>query len=423
MNYLFIVLLIMLSAYFSGSEIAFASAGELRLRRRAQETGRLPDVAALKVKERYDKALITILIGNNLVNIASSSVATVIAVALMGDRGAWAATAVMTVVVLTFGEILPKILASAKPGRFARAASVPALILMYVTWPLVWVFEKIVSGASFLWRDQMDTGPEVTEDDLETIIDTVEEEGVVDEDTADMLQSALDFDDLLAYEVITPRVDMVAVDIDDDFDEQAKVLMDSHYSRVPVYRDTVDNVVGIVNLNRWLTEVVHGRKPSVEEVMTEPLFVHKTMPLPDVLELMKREKCHLVIVTDEYGGVDGVLTLEDVLEQLVGDIWDETDEKRPEFEEIGPNLYMADGEMRIYDLFDELDIDDRDFDDDNTTIGGWALEMLEGYPQVGDSFDYKNLTITVAEIEERRVMALMVRENPVPEEDEEDDLI
>lgn len=418
-SYLLIVLLIAFSAFFSGSEISYSSLNALRMKN-AAESGGIAAKAAYWIYQAYDSALVTILIGNNLVNIASSSVATLIAVSLLGDEGAWAATAVMTVLILTFGEIIPKIIAVQLPEGFAKFVALPLRVMMFITKPIVWVFNKLLMLLDRVWARFGESGPTVTEDDLETILETVEDEGVIDEDRAELLQSALDFGDVLAYEIITPRVDMLAIDIEDDWEEVLKTAYDSPYSRIPVYEDTIDNIIGILHLNHFFKELVEQPQFDLRSILMPVNFVHKTMPLDDVLTVMKKRQCHMVIVTDEYGGTMGCLTMEDVLEQLVGDIWDESDEIVDEFVQTGENTYEADGDMRIYDFFEELDIDDRDFDDDNATLGGWAIEMLGDYPKVGDSFDYKNLTITVKKLQNLRVIRLAVQVHPLPPEEEEE---
>ncbi|MGN0799463.1 MAG: hemolysin family protein [Christensenellales bacterium] len=418
-SYLLIVLLIAFSAFFSGSEISYSSLNALRMKN-AAESGGIAAKAAYWIYQAYDSALVTILIGNNLVNIASSSVATLIAVSLLGDEGAWAATAVMTVLILTFGEIIPKIIAVQLPEGFAKFVALPLRVMMFITKPIVWVFNKLLMLLDRVWARFGESGPTVTEDDLETILETVEDEGVIDEDRAELLQSALDFGDVLAYEIITPRVDMLAIDIEDDWEEVLKTAYDSPYSRIPVYEDTIDNIIGILHLNHFFKELVEQPQFDLRSILMPVNFVHKTMPLDDVLTVMKKRQCHMVIVTDEYGGTMGCLTMEDVLEQLVGDIWDESDEIVDEFVQTGEDTYEADGDMRIYDFFEELDIDDRDFDDDNATLGGWAIEMLGDYPKVGDSFDYKNLTITVKKLQNLRVIRLAVQVHPLPPEEEEE---
>jgi len=423
--YIAIVIFIAFSAFFSGSEIAYASANRLRLKARAEaENSTKAEKLAFYIFERYDRALVTILIGNNLVNIASSSVATVIAIALLGESGAWIATAVMTVIILTFGEIMPKIVASSMADRFTGLVAPPLRFLMWLFHPLVWLMERILSAVECLWKKRLPEGPSVTEDDLETILETVEDEGVMDEDRCDLLQSALDFGDVLAYEIITPRVDMVYIDMEDDLEEIRETLFSSPYSRLPVCGDGTDNIIGILHLNHVFKRLVEAEeldKDMIRRMLMPARFVHKTMPLDNVLATMRKFKQHMVIVTDEYGGTMGILTMEDVLEQIVGDIWDETDVIDVEFQEIGPNLYEADGDMRIYDFFDELDIDDRDFDDDNATLGGWATEMVGGYPKVGAGFDYKNLHISIKKRRNMRVMKLLVRVQPLPEAEEEEE--
>lgn len=418
-SYLLILLLIAFSAFFSGSEISYASLNRLRMKS-AAETGGPAAKAAYWIYEAYDSALVTILIGNNLVNIASSSVATLIAVSLLGDDGAWVATAVMTVLILTFGEIVPKIVAVQVSEGFAKTVALPLRAMMFITKPIVWAFNKLLKLLDRIWARFGESGPSVTEDDLETILETVEDEGVIDEDRAELLQSALDFDDVLAYEIITPRVDLLAIDIEDDWEEILQTAYDSPFSRIPVYEDTIDNIIGILHLNHFFKELVERPQFELRGTLMPVNFVHKTMPLNDVLAVMKKRQCHMVIVTDEYGGTMGCLTMEDVLEQLVGDIWDESDEIVDEFVQTSEDAYEADGDMRIYDFFEELDIDDRDFDDDNATLGGWAIEMLGDYPKVGDSFDYKNLTITVKKLQNLRVMRLAVQVHPLPPEEEEE---
>ena len=416
-SYLAIVGLLALSAFFSGSEIAYAKSNRLRLRA-ATEEGSLLAKVAYYIYQAYDNALVTILIGNNLVNIAASSLATVIAVALIGDNGAWIATLIMTVLIITFGEIVPKIVASQVPEGFARAVSIPLRALMTLLFPFVWLLSLLLSGVDKLLKKRVGESPSVTEEDLETILDTVEDEGVIDEDRADLLQSALDFDEVLAYEILTPRVDMVAIDIDDEKDEILRTIFDSPYSRIPIYRDTVDNVIGVLHLNRVFKALADGAEINLSQMMMPATFVYKTMALPDVLKVMKKRKSHLVVVTDEYGGTMGVLSMEDVLEQLVGDIWDESDEVDEEIVSLGGGRFDVDADMRIEDFFEELDIDDRDFDDDNTTLGGWAIEQLGRYPRVGDQFDYRNLTITIKKRRKLRVIRLLVVAHPVEEESE-----
>ena len=421
-NILFIVLLILLSAFFSGSEISYASASDVKLRKAAENAKKKnsKETYANQIKDDYENALISILIGNNLVNIASSAVATVIAIGLMGDAGAGVATLIMTVIIIIFGEITPKIVAARKPEDFAFAAAVPLHWFTVITKPLVYIFSALTKALGNLWEGSA-VDDAVTEDDLETIFETAEDEGVVDEDTADLLQSALEFDDVLAYEIITPRVDMEAIDIEDSDEEIIDQIMKTRFSRLPVYEDTPDTIIGIAHVNQCLRSLASGEKFDLRALMMEAHFVHKTMPLDDVFETMQREGCHMVIVTDEYGGTMGILTMEDVLEQIVGEIWDEKDEIDEEFVEVDPTHYEVDADMRLEDFFDELDLDEEKLDDDNATVGGWAIEMLGGYPEAGESFEYENVKVTVAETEGMRVTELLAEVIPEEEETEEEE--
>ncbi len=422
LRYILIIICIIFSAAFSGSEIAFMQLNETKLKHEAEEKNSRLAKLALKFRERFDSGLIAILIGNNLVNIGSSSIAAALAISLMGEKGAWVATAIMTVLIITFGEILPKIFASECAEGMAKVMALPLTAIWLVLFPLIWVLERFLKLLSGIWKEK-ESDDAVTEDDMETILDTVEDEGVVDEDTADLLQSAFDFDEVLAYEVITPRVDLVAIDIDDPREKQMKVAFASPFTRIPVYRDTPDHIVGILHLNHLYKAMVEDPDVPIQSLLMPVVYVHKTTPLPDVLDTMRRKKSHMVVVTDEYGGTMGILTMEDVLEQLVGEIWDETDKIEEEFVEVGEHRYEVDGDMRLNDFLDEFDKEEEDLDDDNATVGGWAVEMLGGYPKLYDSFTFEDLTVTVLKKERMRILRLLVEQNPdwVDEEEESDE--
>lgn len=425
MNYLLIVIFICFSAYFSASEIAFASANERRLKSAVEEKGKLRHRLALHIFQNYERALGTILVGNNLVNIASSAVSTLIVIGLLSGTkfAAWASTIstiVMTIIVLIFGETLPKIIAKQIANEFSTLVSIPLYVMMIITRPIVLITQGIVWLFSLIWkRGKQEDEPTVTEDDLETIIETVEDEGVIDETSADLLQSALDFDDVLAYEIITPRVDMVAIDIDDSEEEIMEIIHTSPYSRIPVYEDTIDNIIGILHLNSCLKDIVSGEKLDLRNRLMSVHYVHKTMPLDDVLKSMRQQNRHIAVVTDEYGGVMGILTMEDVLEQLVGDIWDESDEIVEECIVLGDDRYEVTGDMRIMDFFDEIEKDERNFDDDNITMGGWFVELLGRYPKIGDTAIYENLELKVSKMRKHRVQSLIVTVTPPPVEEDE----
>lgn len=335
----------------------------------------------------------------------------------------WVATVVMTIVVLIFGEITPKVLAKQMAEQFCLITAVPIYILSVILSPISWMINGFVKLSSFLWKSNIADTDAVSEDDFENIIDIVEDEGVLDEEQCDLLQNALDFDEVLAYEIITPRVDMDALDIRDPYEVNVRKINDCIYSRMPVFEDTPDNIIGILHLNRFYKEFVAKERVNIREMLLEVTFVHKTMPLPDVLEKMKETKTHMVVVLDEYGGTLGILTMEDVLEQLVGEIFDESDEFEREFVCIDDTHFEADGDMRIYDFFDEFDIDveDEESMEDTATLGGWVVSMLDGEINEGDSFTFENLRFTVKKADEKRIEKIEVEELPKPEEDDEDE--
>ena len=422
LRYLCIALLILVSAFFSGTEIAFASANPARLKSKRQQKDSLSLSIASKIVDDYENMLGAVLIGNNLANIAASSIATLIVLDLLGEGYAWVATLVMTVLVLIFGEIIPKVLAKQFAEQFCTAVAIPIYVLSLILKPITLIMTGLIGLLSKLWESSIADPDAVSEDDFENIIDIVEDEGVLDEEQCDLLQNALDFDTVLAYEVITPRVDMDAINIRDPYETNIRKIEDSIYSRIPVYEDTPDNIIGILHLNHFYKEFVKGERVNIRSLLLPVTYVHKTMPLPDVLEKMKETKSHMVVVLDEYGGTMGILTMEDVLEQLVGEIWDESDEIEREFVCIDDTHFEADGDMRIYDFFDEFDIDideDEDFETDSATVGGWTITMLDGEVDEGDSFTFENLRITVKKAEEHRVERIEVEK--LPEQDEEEE--
>ena len=423
-----LIVLVAFSAFFSGSEIAYSSVNPLRLKRIFNDTKNQKARRALYITDNYDRALSSILIGNNLVNLASSTLATQLFIMLLADRGivgentaAAISTAAITVFVLIFGETVPKLSAKSDPERFSMNVSRPLRGIMVIFSPIVWLVMKLIGSISKRWKTEEDDDA-VTEDDLSEIIDTVEDEGVIDEDTSELLQSALDFPDICVYEIITPRVDMVAIDIEDSREEIMEVIETSVYSRIPVYEDSIDNIIGVLHLNQFLKAMAAGEEFDIRSKLLPVVFLHKTTILPQALRELREKKLHLAIVTDEYGGTMGLITMEDILEQLVGDIWDETDEIEDEMVELAPDLFEVDGSMRIYDFLEEFEIDDRDFDDDNATVGGFAIEQLGGYPARGESFDFEHLTITVKQLQNLRVTRVLVKVNPKPEPEDDDEI-
>lgn len=421
-QYIAIVALVLISAFFSSTEIAYASVNSARLKSRRQQKDSISLMLASKIIDNYNSMLGAILIGNNLANTASSAIATLIVLKL--NLPSIVATVVMTLMVLIFGEIIPKVLAKQMPEKFCIVTALPIYILSVILKPVTLIIDGIVKLSSKLWEKNVSDSDSVSEDDFENIIDIVEDEGILDEEQCDLLQNALDFDEVLAYEIITPRVDMESLDIRDPYEMNIKKINEATFSRLPVYEDTPDNIIGILHLNHFYKELVGAKKPvSIRELLLPVVYIHMTMPLDDVLEKMKEAKTHMVVVLDEYGGTKGILTMEDVLEQLVGEIFDESDEIEREFIMLDETHFEADGDMRIYDFFDEFDIDieeDEDFDIDNVTLGGWVTTMLDGEGEDGDGFTYENLRITIKKTDGKRIEKVLVEELEIEDDEDEE---
>ncbi len=411
--YLALILLLAFSAFFSASEMAFSALNKIRLRNYAEE-GNHSAKRALHISEQFDRALSTILVGNNVVNMASASIATVLATDLLGPSGAAIAAGVMTVLVLIFGEILPKTVAKENSEQIALGVSGLLLLLMKLLRPIVFIFAKIQESALKVMQSEH-AQPSVTEEELLYIVESIEQEGVLEEQESDLVRSALEFDEIMVQEIITPRVDLVTLDVDSTIEEALDVVLDARFSRIPVYRGTVDNIIGVLQARDLLKAVVRKEEDCLAHLLTDCVYVHKTMKVSALLAELKAKKLHLAVVTDDYGGTLGIVTMEDVLEQLVGDIWDESDEVVDECVLTDENTYLVSGDMNVYELLENLEVDDRDFDSEYNTVGGWATEMLGHIPEAEEAFAYKNLRVTVLEIEDQRILSLRV-EKLEPEE-------
>jgi CBS domain containing-hemolysin-like protein len=417
LSYLFLLVLLALSAFFSASETAFSSLNKIRLKNYADEGNRKAK-RALRIAENFDKMLSTILVGNNVVNMASASLATLLATAVFGASGAAIATAAITVLVLIFGEILPKSLAKENSENVAMAFGGLLSMLMKLLTPIVFVFVKIKEFSMRLIHHGK-TQPSVTEEELKYIVNSIEQEGVLEEQESDLVRSALEFDEIMVQEILTPRVDLTAINVDTSLQEALKVVLDAHFSRIPVYRGTIDNIIGVLQVRDLLKAVVTGEETRLSHLVTDCIYIHKTMRISKLLTELKSKKMHLAVVTDDYGGTMGIVTMEDVLEQLVGDIWDESDEVVDDLVKTGDDTYLVSGDMNVFSLLEDLEIDDRDFDSDYNTVGGWAMEMLGHIPQPGEQYAYRNLTVTVMVVEEQRIISLRVQKLPSADEETE----
>ena len=396
------VCLVIFSAFFSSVEIAYVSLNRMRLEKLADD-GKKSAKSASALVERQNDVISTLLVGNNLVNTAASSIATVVTVSLLKDEavGAVVSTAVTTVILLIFSEIIPKMIGKRMAVPYACVASYPLRVLMVIFRPVTWIVGGFVSAISVLWKKKGDEDvATVTEDEIANIIETVEEEGVIDEDQSELLQSALDFSDITVEQILTPRIDVCAVDLDDDLKDTLSMLMESKFSRFPVYRDSIDHITGVLNLSSFMKDIANVGVENVRlaDHVKETAYVHKTTKLPDALEKMRESKLHMIVVLDEYGGTLGIVTMEDILEQIVGDIWDETDVIEIDILQTGERTYEVQGQTSIEDFFDEIDYRPRNFECQYTTMGGFAIEQLNEDVHVGASFEYGRLYVEVAEM-------------------------
>ena len=408
--YIFIVFLLACSAFFSGTEIAFASVNKLRLKKCAERGERCNASLACSIRDHYTEALCTILIGNNLVNIASSSVATVIALDLVGDAGVVYASAVMTVFILLFGEIMPKILAKQYCDTVVYYIAPVLKLLMILTNPIVKVVLLAMDAISarFGGKEQCDC---VTADELSIIIDTAENESVIDEDHSDLLQSALEFGTTTVDEILTPRVDVNMLDVDSTPEEVLQAALTSTHSRLPVYEEDSDHIIGVLYLNHYFKRVADDVEVPLREQLYEPCFLHRSTPLPVALAELRKRSIYLAVIVDDYGGTCGIITMEDILEELVGEIWDEHDRVVEEFQILSRGCYRVSGSMNIYDMLEELELDERLYDGDSTTAAGWATERLGELPEAGDSFEFEGFTVTIEQTEDLRIASLILRLN------------
>lgn len=410
-NIIALAVLILMSGYFSATETAFLSCNKTRLRTMA-EKGNKRAALVNKLNESYDRLLSTILIGNNIVNLTAASIGTILFVRLYGDIGATVSTAVMTVLVLIFGEITPKNVAKDCPEKFAMFSAPIIRVLIWIFTPLNFLFglwKKLVSKVLRLESDS-----KMSQEELLMLVDEVREGGTIDSEEGDLLKNAIEFNDMRAEDILTHRVDLEAVDIESTKEEIAEVFTQSKFARLPVYEDSIDNIIGILNMKDFYDGTGITAK-SIRDIMTKPLFVLKSEKIDELLKLLQETKSQMAVILDEYGGTLGIVTLEDILEELVGEIWDEHDEVTEEYLPIGENRWRVDCSVNLDDFCDFFGIET-----DSTTIslGGWVMEQLGKVPEAGDSFEFECLSVSVVETDGQRVTFIDVEKKPEEAEEE-----
>lgn len=405
-----IVLCVLLSAFFSSVETAFSFVNVIRIQSYADD-GNKKAKNALYITNHFDKALTAILICNNAVNLGCSSLATAVCLSIFGNIGTAIATGITTFVVLTFGEILPKCLAKEHAESYSLATAGVLKVITIILTPIVFLFIKLKEGALKI-AGKKEEQPSVTEDELKQIVENIEGEGVLEEDESEMVQSVLDFDDKTVLEILTPRVDLTAIDIADTPEKLKHIVMESRYSRIPVYKETIDHIIGILHTRDYLEELAQNREPNIGKLIQPAHFIFNNQNLSQTLNDFKRKRLHIAIVTDEYGGTLGIVTMEDLLEEIVGEIWDEDEEIENDCTKISDTEYIVSGDMPLEDLFELADIDPDDVETDAVTVGGFILEHFSTIPRRKAKFSYRNLTLVVQQVNSQRIIAVNVYIDP-----------
>ena len=416
-----IVVCVILSAYFSATETAFSTFNRIRMKNFA-EKGNKKAALVLKLSDNYDSLISTILIGNNIVNILASAMSTLLFAKLISnqDLAATVSTAVLTVVVLVFGEISPKTMAKNSPESFVLF-SAPIINFFYIILtPFNLIFRGWQRLLAKLFKKQDDQG--MTEEELISIIEEAEEDGDIDKEESNLIKSAIEFGDLEVGDIFTPRIDVTGLPANASKEEVAKTFAESGYSRLPVYEGDIDNVIGILYYKDFYT-TAYKTNVSLEEIIKPVIFVATTQPVNELMKELQEKQLHMAIVTDEFGSTAGIVTLEDILEEIVGEIWDEHDEIVEEIKELDDKKYMVSGRANTEKLFSLLDID-VDEEIEAVTVGGWAMEILGRIPEVGDTFEDHGLAAEIVEMDGRRVESIHVtdmRENEDDDVENDDD--
>ena len=412
-----LVILVGFSAFFSASETAFSSLNQIRLKSRAED-GDSSAARVLAMAEQYDKLLSTILIGNNIVNIAAASIGTILFTQMLGaERGATMSTIVLTIIVLIFGEVTPKSLAKEMPEKVATAVSPFLVLLMALMTPLTWLFtqwKKLLGH--FVHSGEADT---ITEGELMTMVSEAENDGELTDRESELIRSAIEFDDVEVEEILTPRVDVVAVEDDIPLEELAQTFAESGYSRLPVYHGTIDNIIGVVHEKDFYIARLK-KATKIDDLVVPTLYTTGSTQISQLLRTLREQHHHLAVVVDEYGGTEGIITLEDILEELVGEIWDEHDEVIEDFRKQSDGSWLVSGSASVDDLYEELDLPEEE-DIDSNTVNGLVQEKTCHLPKVGDRFTLGEYDGVVTRTAKRRVTEVRLTPAAPAEDAEKDD--
>ncbi len=407
LSIVFIVILTIFSGFFSATETAFSSVNRTKLKIKAQD-GYKPAINALALTDKFDKLLSTILIGNNLVNITLSVLFNNIFEQVIPNPAVSGivSVAVSTVIVLTFGEITPKMIAKEYSEKIAMAFGYPIKAIMVILFPLTIIF----TGLKFLLKKIFKSAPDdkITEEELLSMVEEAQEDGSLDSQESELISSAIEFDDAMVEDILVPRVNIIAVPLDMPMEKIKKLFLEHNFSRMPVYNGTIDTIIGMIHNIDFFTALEKGEK-SIKNYITPVTIATEHMKISTLLKSMQRQKVHMAVVVDEYGGTLGIVTLEDILEELVGEIWDEHDEIVNYFTEIDETTYLVDGRAELDKFFEKFGIDEDEAENfDSQTVNGWVLEKIGDIPKKNQSFSYKNLTIIVNRLTQRRILDIKV---------------
>lgn len=397
-----VVVMMIFSALFSSTETAYSSVNKLRLKNYAGQ-GNKKAAKALKLANKFDEVLTAVLIGNNIVNIATSSVSTIVFINLIGSSGAAVSTVVITVLVLVFCEVLPKSYAKKNAERLALAFAAPLSVLVTIFGPFVYILNKLSSVISKGGEE----APSVTEDELKFMIDEIEEQGVIEEQESELVKSALEFDEISVNEILIPRVKVVGIEIGSTIEEIKETLCQEMYSRLPVYEKSLDDIIGIITNKAFFKMLSEGGN-DIKSIMQEVPHISDTLLISEAMRKMQRSKVHLAVVTDQYGGTKGIVTLEDIIEELVGEIYDEDDEIVNNMVMLSADKYEVAGDMSVSDFLSRLDLDEDLVQTDYTSVGGWITDVLEHIPESGEVVETGIFRLTAAVVTEQTVEKVIV---------------
>lgn len=411
-----LAILVFCSSFFSATETAYSSINKIKLKNMASAGSRKAQ-KALELADGYDRLLSTILVGNNVVNILASSLATVLFVQNLGfgDAGVSLSTAVMTIVILIFGEISPKSIAKETPEKFAMAVADVIGFIQTLLTPINFLFSLWKKLLSIMFKVENDDS--MTQEELLTIVEEAQNEGDLEAHESDLICAAIEFNDLDVKDILTPRVDVIAVDVTDSLDEIELMFRNNNFSRLPVYENSIDNIVGVIH-EKDFYNLYYNHMGTFKSITQTLIYTSPHVKISSLLKQLQSSKTHMAVVLDEYGGTAGIITLEDILEELVGEIYDEHDQVKEYYKELDPNTYLIECDMDLDDMFEFFGLEDEE-DYDFITVSGWVIHELERIPKVGESFTYKNLVVTVTQTDARKVIEVKV--SVIPQDQGEDD--